>query len=153
MGLVSLIPALSIGVVAEAGAMSWPDATAVVGKPRTKAETRAAQVKKSADAATVARAEADYETARAEVAGVIEGLITADMTGDDPGRPRDLTRSVKAAEAGVEKARVVAGKTVPPPTDDASPSGSTIRRRWRCWTRRVWPPRRGRTRAPSSTVI
>jgi hypothetical protein len=104
-GVFVLVALLLVPAVVQAQTMRWPEAVAVLAAERTRAETCGRLLKRQAgtDTAALSRGALAYDHARADVDGVIAGLIVVLA---QRGTPRDLadleaqlTQGVQAREA------------------------------------------------------
>jgi hypothetical protein len=100
-----LVALLLVPAVVQAQTMRWPEAIAALAAERTRAETCGRLLKRHAGDNKVAlsRGELAYTDARADVDGVIVGLIVVLAQGGTPPDLADLetrlTRGVQAREA------------------------------------------------------
>ena len=100
-----LVAPLLVSAVVQAQTMRWPEAVAALAAERTRAETCGRLLKRHAgdDKAALSRGELAYAEAKADVDGVIRGLIVVlAQQGTPPDLPEveaRLTRGVQAREA------------------------------------------------------
>jgi len=101
---------IAAGSAQDAAPITWQDAIAALAGERTRAETCVRLLKRHGgdDAAAMSRGELAYADAKAEVDGVIAGLVVALTQDDDPESLSDLearlTRGIEAREAFCDKA-------------------------------------------------
>ncbi|MBP2291721.1 hypothetical protein [Azospirillum rugosum] len=93
--------------------MAWQEAVARLAQERTQAETCAALIKARGDAPARDRAAMAYGAAKAEVDGVIAGLVAALAKNADPTSLRDLTPRLDRAAGGRESLCRTAQSLVP----------------------------------------
>jgi hypothetical protein len=104
-GVCMLVALLLVPAVVRAQPMRWPEAVAALAAERTRAETCVRLLKRHAggDAAALSRGELAYTAAKADVDGVIAGLIVVLAERGTPPDLADLearlTRGVQAREA------------------------------------------------------
>jgi hypothetical protein len=87
---------------AEPPSIGWQEAVARLAAERTRAETCAALLKKHGDEAARSRGELDYGAAKAEVDGVIAGLVVALALRSEPGSVGDLEERLRRGVAARE---------------------------------------------------
>lgn len=93
-----------------ASSITWQDAVAELAAERTRAETCVRLLKRHAadDQAALSRGELDYAEAKADMDGVISGLVVVLALEEEPEALKDLgarlTRGVLARQAFCEKA-------------------------------------------------
>ena len=115
--IVPIAAALIVAVTAfggaraqEAASITWQEAVAELAKERHLAETCVRLIKRHAadNQAALSRGELDYAEAKADMDGVISGLVVVLAQEDDPEALKDLgarlTRGVLARQAFCEKA-------------------------------------------------
>ena len=109
LGLVLLLVLPMTG--AQAQTIGWQEAIARLAAERTRAETCAALLKKHGDEAAKSQGERAYGEAKAEVDGVVAGLVVALAQGAEPASLPELEaklrRGVAAREADRLKAKTI----------------------------------------------
>lgn len=92
------LPLLSAALcAADTPAMGWPEVIDDLTKERTQAETCVGLLKSSEDQAVLASAKVTYGTARAEMEGVIVGLVTVLVEGGKPDNLPAVRASLEAS--------------------------------------------------------
>jgi hypothetical protein len=87
---------------AQAQPIGWQEAIARLAAERTRAETCAALLKKHGDAAAQSRGERAYGEAKAEVDGVVAGLVVALAQGAEPASLPELEAKLRRGVAARE---------------------------------------------------
>ncbi len=80
--------------------IGWPEAVTRLAAERTKATTCVALLKKHGEPTAVSKGALSYANAKAEIDGVISGLIVAIAQEDDPQTLPDLEARLKRGVAG-----------------------------------------------------
>ena len=104
----------SFSVWAAPARMSWQDGVARLGQERHQAETCAAVIKARGSVAMIDNALMTYSGAKAEIDGIIAGLVVALAKDDEPGSLSSLNPRLERATAGRESLCRTAGSLLAP---------------------------------------
>lgn len=122
-----LVMARQSGYVFGSEEITWPEAVESLAEMKAKAESCAHALKIYGDEAQIAGGRLDYESARGETNGAIEGLITALVSdGTSKGLP-NLQAKLHSAGADLEAFCKRSSNTLPRDTTQRGPAGELLR--------------------------
>ena len=96
--------------------LGWPEVIALLTKAQKQATTCVEVLKSSGDKAALASARLTYGMAEGEMDGIIAGLMTALVEGNDPDRLPTVRTSLETSGKGLKEICDAAVKTITPNT-------------------------------------